>query len=153
MRLGRADIPVLYDENVEFEIGKAKKLRSGADVTLIGTGQMVSLCLDAAEMLSAEGIEADVINMSTIKPLDGAAVFDSVSKTGCAVTAEEHSVIGGLGSAVAEYLSENMPAPVVRIGTRDTFGESGDPDKLFEKYGLTAEDIAQAAKRSIKLKE
>ena len=153
MRLGRADIPVLYDENVEFEIGKAKKLRSGADVTLRGTGQMVSLCLDAAEMLSAEGIEADVINMSTIKPLDGAAVFDSVSKTGCAVTAEEHSVIGGLGSAVAEYLSENMPAPVVRIGTRDTFGESGDPDKLFEKYGLTAKDIAEAAKRSIKLKE
>ena len=153
MRLGRADIPVIYDENVEFEIGKAKKLRSGSDVTLIGTGQMVSLCMDAAEALAAEGIDAEVINMSTIKPLDGTAVYESVSKTGCAVTAEEHSVIGGLGSAVAEFLSENMPAPVVRIGTRDTFGESGDPELLFKKYGLTADDIAAAAKKSIQMKE
>ena len=153
MRLGRADVPVLFDENVKFEIGKAKKLRSGEDVSLIGTGQMVSLCMEAAEMLEKEGISAEVINMSTIKPLDGAAVMDSVSKTGCAVTAEEHSVIGGLGSAVAEFLSENMPAPVVRVGTRDTFGESGDPDDLFKKYGLTAEDIAEAARRSIGMKE
>lgn len=153
MRLGRADVPVLFDEDVGFEIGKAKKLRSGEDVSLIGTGQMVSLCMEAAEMLEKEGISAEVINMSTIKPLDGAAVMDSVSKTGCAVTAEEHSVIGGLGSAVAEFLSENMPAPVVRVGTRDTFGESGDPDDLFKKYGLTAEDIAEAARRSIGMKE
>ena len=153
MRLGRADVPVLFDEDVGFEIGKAKKLRSGEDVSLIGTGQMVSLCMEAAEMLEKEGISAEVINMSTIKPLDGAAVMDSVSKTGCAVTAEEHSVIGGLGSAVAEFLSDNMPAPVVRVGTRDTFGESGDPDDLFKKYGLTAEDIAEAARRSIGMKE
>lgn len=153
MRLGRADVPVLFDEDVGFEIGKAKKLRSGEDVSLIGTGQMVSLCMEAAEMLEKEGISAEVINMSTIKPLDGAAVMDSVSKTGCAVTAEEHSVIGGLGSAVAEFLSENMPAPVVRVGTRDTFGESGNPDDLFKKYGLTAEDIAEAARRSIGMKE
>ncbi len=153
MRLGRADVPVLFDEDVGFEIGKAKKLRSGEDVSLIGTGQMVSLCMEAAEILEKEGISAEVINMSTIKPLDGAAVMDSVSKTGCAVTAEEHSVIGGLGSAVAEFLSENMPAPVVRVGTRDTFGESGDPDDLFKKYGLTAEDIAEAARRSIGMKE
>lgn len=153
MRLGRADVPVLFDEDVEFEIGRARRMRSGSDVSLIGTGQMVSLCLDAADMLESEGISADVINMSTIKPLDGAAVMESVSKTGCAVTAEEHSVIGGLGSAVAELLSENMPAPVVRIGTRDTFGESGDPDELFKKYGLTAEDIAAAARKSISMRE
>ena len=153
MRLGRADVPVLFDEDVEFEIGRARRMRSGSDVSLIGTGQMVSLCLDAADMLESEGISADVINMSTIKPLDGTAVMESVSKTGCAVTAEEHSVIGGLGSAVAELLSENMPAPVVHIGTRDTFGESGDPDQLFRKYGLTAEDIAAAARKSISMRE
>lgn len=153
MRLGRADVPVLFPEDVEFVIGKAKVLRTGSDVTLIGTGQMVALCMDAAEMLEKEGIAADVIDMSTIKPLDTQAIIDSVSKTGCAVTAEEHSVIGGLGSAVSEFLSENMPCPVTRIGTRDTFGESGDPDELFKKYGLTAEDIRDAAKRSIGMKE
>lgn len=153
MRLGRADVPVLFPEDVEFEIGKAKLLRSGCDVTLIGTGQMVALCMDAAEMLEKQGISADVIDMSTIKPLDSQAVIDSVSKTRCVVTAEEHSVIGGLGSAVSEFLSENMPCPVTRIGTRDTFGESGDPDELFKKYGLTAEDIREAAERSISMKE
>ena len=153
MRLGRADVPVLFPADVEFEIGKAKFLRSGTDVTLIGTGQMVFLCLEAADMLEKEGITADVIDMSTIKPLDTQAILSSVSKTGCAVTAEEHSVIGGLGSAVSEFLSENMPCPVTRIGTRDTFGESGDPDELFKKYGLTAEDIRDAAKRSIEMKE
>lgn len=153
MRLGRADMPVLFDEDVKFEIGKAKKLRSGSDVTLIGTGQMVSLCMDAAEMLEKDGISAEVINISTIKPLDIEAIYESVSKTGCVVTAEEHSVIGGLGSAVAEFLSENYPCPITRVGTRDTFGESGDPDELFKKYGLTAEDIRAAAEISIKKKE
>ena len=153
MRLGRADMPVLFDEDVKFEIGKAKKLRSGSDVTLIGTGLMVSLCMDAAEMLEKDGISAEVINISTIKPLDIEAIYESVSKTGCVVTAEEHSVIGGLGSAVAEFLSENCPCPITRVGTRDTFGESGDPDELFKKYGLTAEDIRAAAEISIKKKE
>ena len=153
MRLGRADMPVLFDEDVKFEIGKAKKLRSGSDVTLIGTGQMVSLCMDAAEMLEKDRISAEVINISTIKPLDIEAIYESVSKTGCVVTAEEHSVIGGLGSAVAEFLSENCPCPITRVGTRDTFGESGDPDELFKKYGLTAEDIRAAAEISIKKKE
>ena len=109
MRLGRADMPVIFDEDVKFEIGKARLLRSGSDVTLIGTGQMVSLCLDAAEALEKEGISADVIDMSTIKPLDIDAIYESVTKTGCVVTAEEHSVIGGLGSAVSEFLSENFP--------------------------------------------
>ncbi len=153
MRLGRADVPVLFSEDVTFEIGKAKLLRSGTDVTFVGTGQMVSLCMETAEMLEKEGITADVINMSTIKPLDTSAIYDSISKTGCIVTAEEHSVIGGLGSAVSEFVSENKPVPVIRIGTRDTFGESGDPDDLFEKYGLTAKDIYEAAKLSIAKKK
>ena len=153
MRLGRADMPVLFDEDITFEIGKAKKLRSGTDVTLIGTGQMVSLCMDAAEMLEQAGVSVEVINVSTIKPLDIETIYESVSKTGCVVTAEEHSVIGGLGSAVAEFLSENYPCPITRVGTRDTFGESGNPDELFKKYGLTAEDIRDAAELSIKKKE
>ncbi len=153
MRLGRADLPVIYTEDVEFTIGKAKKIRSGTDVTLIGTGQMVNSCIEAADILEEEGISADVINMSTIKPLDTEAIYDSITKTGCVVTAEEHSVIGGLGSAVSEFLSENCPVPLTRIGTRDTFGESGDPDELFKKYGLTAEDIAEAAKLSISRKK
>jgi transketolase len=113
---------------------------------------MVSVCLDAAAALEKEGISAEVVNMSTIKPLDTDAVERSVSKTGCAVTAEEHSIIGGLGSAVAECLSEGINAPLTRVGTRDTFGESGDARLLMEKYGLTAENVTAAAKRSISKK-
>lgn len=149
MRLGRAEFPTIMPEDTDFVIGKAKVLREGCDVTLIGTGQMVSECLSAADILSDEGVSAEVINMSTIKPLDTDAVSASVSKTGCVVTAEEHSIIGGLGSAVAEFLSEEMPAPLTRVGTRDTFGESGSPEALFEKYGLTVNDIVDAARRSI----
>ena len=152
MRLGRADFPLIYPEGVKFEIGKADILREGADVTLIGTGQMVSYCLDAAKALSEEGISAEVINISTIKPLDADAVIGSVKKTGCAVTAEEHSIIGGLGSAVAEAISESCPVPLVRVGTKDTFGESGKAEMLMEKYGLTAKDIVKAAKDSISKK-
>lgn len=153
MRMGRSEFPVVTEEGEPFEIGKAKIMRSGTDVTLIGTGQMVYECLRAAEKLSEEGIDAEVINMSTIKPLDTAAIYYSVTKTGCAVTAEEHSVIGGLGSAVAEFLSEECPVPMTRIGTRDTFGESGKPDELFVKYGLTSEDICQAARLSVEKKK
>lgn len=152
MRLGRADFPLIYPEDVKFEIGKADVLREGSDVTLIGTGQMVSYCLDAAKALSEEGISAEVINISTIKPLDVDAVIGSVKKTGCAVTAEEHSIIGGLGSAVAEAISESCPVPLVRVGTKDTFGESGKAEMLMEKYGLTAKDIVKAAKDSISKK-
>ena len=152
MRLGRADFPLIYPEDVKFEIGKADILREGSDVTLIGTGQMVSYCLDAAKALSEEGISAEVINISTIKPLDADAVIGSVKKTGCAVTAEEHSIIGGLGSAVAEAISESCPVPLVRVGTKDTFGESGNAEMLMEKYGLTAKDIVKAAKDSISKK-
>jgi transketolase len=153
MRLGRSEFPAIMDEDVQFKIGKATVMKEGTDVTLIGTGQMVTSCIEAAEILAAEGISAEVVNMSTIKPLDSEAVRRSVSKTGCAVTAEEHSIIGGLGSAVAELLSEEMPAPLTRIGTRDTFGESGNPAALFDKYGLSVRDVVAAAKRSITMKK
>jgi transketolase len=153
MRLGRADFPIITEEGAKFEIGKAKVLREGRDVTLFGTGQMVSACLEAAEQLKAKGISAEVINVSTIKPLDTECVLKSVAKTGCAVTAEEHSIIGGLGSAVAELLSEERPAPLTRVGTKDTFGESGKAELLMEKYGLTAKDIVKAAEVSISKKK
>ena len=153
MRLGRADFPTVTEEGARFEIGKAKVLREGRDVTLFGTGQMVSACLEAADELAAKGIQAEVVNVSTIKPLDTDCVLGSVSKTGCAVTAEEHSIIGGLGSAIAEFLSEERPTPVVRVGTKDTFGESGKAELLMEKYGLTAKDIVKAAESSISKKK
>jgi transketolase len=149
MRLGRSEFPTITEEGAKFTIGKAKILREGKDVTLFGTGQMVSYCLDAADILEKEGISAEVVNISTIKPLDTEAVRTSVSKTRCAVTAEEHSIIGGLGSAVAEFFGEEIPTPLTRVGTKDTFGESGTPAELFKKYGLTADNIVEAAKTSI----
>lgn len=145
MRLGREEFPTINDEKVKFRIGKATVIKNGKDVTLIGTGQMVSSCLEAAEMLSARGIEAEVINMSTIKPLDTATIKKSIAKTGCVVTAEEHNIIGGLGSAVAEYLAEEYYVPQVRVGVEDTFGESGPASELMKKYGLTSKDIVKAA--------
>lgn len=153
MRLGRAEFPACTEEGAEFTIGKAKVLREGTDITLIGTGQMVAFCLEAAEILAKDGIDAEVINMSTIKPLDADTVFDSVCKTGCVVTAEEHSIIGGLGSAVSEFLSEAIPMPLGRVGTYDTFGESGSPSELMEKYGLTAGHIVEESKKVIEMKE
>ncbi len=152
MRMGRAEFPTILEEGVKFEIGKAKVLREGKDVTIVGCGQMVCSCLEAAEKLKENGIDAEVINMSTIKPLDSEAIITSVRKTGCCVTAEEHSIIGGLGSAVAECLSENVCVPLERVGTRDTFGESGKPDDLMVKYGLTADDICAAVRKSISRK-
>ena len=152
MRMGRAEFPTIMPEGAVFEIGKATVLREGSDVTLIGCGQMVSSCMEAADILAKEGVEAEVINMSTIKPLDRAAVEASVGKTGCCVTAEEHSVVGGLGSAVAECLCSGLCAPLEMVGTKDTFGESGTPSELLAKYGLTSADIVAAAKRSISRK-
>lgn len=152
MRMGRADFPVITEEGALFVIGKARVMREGTDVTLIGCGQMTALCLKAADMLEADGISAEVLNISTIKPLDSAAVVASVSKTGCCVTAEEHSIIGGLGSAVAEALADSCPAPLERVGTMDTFGESGKPAELMAKYGLTAEHIADSARKSVSRK-
>lgn len=152
MRMGRADFPVITGEDDPFVIGKARLMREGSDVTLIGCGQMTALCLEAADKLAEEGVSAEVLNISTIKPFDAEAVVRSVSKTGCCVTAEEHSIIGGLGSAVAETLAENRPAPLERVGTRDTFGESGKPADLMVKYGLTSAAVADAARKCISRK-
>jgi len=153
MRMGRAEFPTILPEDIGFTIGKASVLEEGDDVTLIGTGQMVALCLEAAKTLAKKRISAEVINMSTIKPLDTETLMESLKKTGCAVTAEEHSIIGGLGSAVSEFTSQEIPIPLERVGTKDTFGESGTPEQLFEKYGLTAMDIVDAAMRSVDRKE
>ena len=153
LRFGRPAVPNFTAPDAPFEIGKVYNMNEGKDVTLFGTGQMVSACLEAAEQLKAKGISAEVINVSTIKPLDTECVLKSVAKTGCAVTAEEHSIIGGLGSAVAELLSEERPAPLTRVGTKDTFGESGKAELLMEKYGLTAKDIVKAAEVSISKKK
>jgi transketolase len=152
MRMGRADFPLITEEGKKFVIGKASILREGKDITLIGTGQMVMSCLDAAAILEEKGISAEVINMSTIKPLDADAVIASVSKTKRVVTAEEHSIIGGLGSAVAECLAVNRPTPQMMVGVKDSFGESGDPNELMKKYGLTAGDVVSAAEELIRRK-
>lgn len=152
MRLGRAKFPTITAEGEPFVIGKAKVLKEGSDVTIVGCGQMVSSCIEAAEKLAAEGVSAEVVNMHTIKPLDKEALYASVGKTGCCVTAEEHSIIGGLGSAVAEALCDGPCTPLERVGTKDTFGESGKPEALMAKYGLTADDIVAAAKKSISRK-
>jgi Transketolase, C-terminal subunit len=149
MRMGRAEFPSVMDEDTQFTIGKAVTVKEGSDVTIIATGQMVYQSLQAAKVLSKNGIKAEVINMATIKPIDREAIIESVSKTGCVVTAEEHSIFGGLGSAVSEVLSKEIPSPLEMIGTNDTFGESGSPDQLLEKYGLTSDSIAEAAKRAV----
>jgi len=153
MRMGRAEFPTITKEDAEFVIGKATVLKEGDDVTLVGTGQMVALCMEAADALLEEGIDAEVINMSTIKPLDENTLRESLRKTGCVTTAEEHSIVGGLGASVAEFISQDMPVPLERIGTKDTFGESGTPAQLFEKYGLTSKDIAEAAKKALERKK
>ena len=149
LRVGTLPVPVVTDEDTPFEIGKAVRLREGDDVTLLTTGSMASETLGAADLLAAEGVKAEVLHLHTIKPLDAEAVIASVTKTGCAVTAEEHSVVGGLGSAVAEVLSEHLPAPLERVGTKDTFGLSGTMDELFDYFGLRAANIAQAARAAV----
>jgi len=153
MRMGRADFPLVTPAGAEFIIGKATIFEEGKDVTLIGTGQMLTSCIEASCILKQKGISAEVINVSTIKPLDTETILSSVSKTGCVVTAEEHSVIGGLGSAVAECLAENLPAPQLRVGVKDSFGESGEPDELMKKYGLTTDDVVAAAENVIARKK
>jgi transketolase len=144
VRMGRSDVPTITDPDVDFEIGKAQVIRDGTDVTLIGTGIMVSRCLLAAEELKKHKIDARVINMSTIKPLDEKTIVKAARETGAIVTAEEHSILEGLGSAVAMTLGENASVPMRRVGIPDTFGESGDCEELMVKYGLTAENIVEA---------
>lgn len=153
IRLGRSAVPTLNDEkSYKFQIGKSVRLREGKNVTIFATGIMVSEALKAADTLSREGIEAEVINIHTLKPIDADGIVSSVKKTGAAVTCEEHNIIGGLGSAVCEVLSENYPAPVKRLGVMDTFGQSGKPAELLKEYGLLAENIVSAVKQVIRKK-
>ncbi len=152
LRFGRYAVPVLFDEDYKFEIGKGVKLTEGSDVTIAANGIMVSIALEAAELLKAEGISAEVLNIATIKPLDEELILASAKKTGCIVTCEEHNIIGGLGSAVTECVCEKMPVPVRRVGTNDCFGRSGTVPALMEAYGLTAENVAAKAKEAISLK-
>ena len=153
LRFGRLAVPVIFDENdYEFEIGKSVQLTEGNDVTIIATGLMVNEALIAAETLKAEGIAARVINMATIKPIDRDAIVRAAKETGAIVTAEEHSIIGGLGSAVSEVVCEECPVPVVRVGVMDTFGKSGPAVELLKLFGLSAEHIVEEAKKAISLR-
>jgi transketolase len=145
IRLGRAEVPTLTRPEDTFEIGKASVLREGTDLTLIGTGIMVEKCMLAADELKKHGIEARVINLSTIKPLDRKTLIKAARETGAIVTAEEHNVALGMGAAVALALVESVSVPMKRVGIPDTFGESGSPDELLAKYGLTVEHIVDAA--------
>ncbi len=153
VRGSRIKFPVLYDDTYNFQIGKGHILREGDDVTLIGCGLMVAYSLEAAEKLSKEGIEARVVNMATIKPIDEELIIDSAKKTKAIVTTEEHLIIGGLGSAVAEVISEHYPVILSRVGVKDKFGISGKPEKLLEYFGLTPDDIVNAAKEAVKNKK
>ena len=153
LRLGRLAVPVINDDSYEFKMGKGVMLHDGDDVTVIATGLMVNEALMAYDMLKAEGISARIINMHTIKPIDKDIIIESAAKTGAIVTAEEHSVIGGLGGAVAEVICENYPVPVLRVGTEDTFGISGPAADVLKYFNLTAEQIVKKAKAAIKAKK
>lgn len=152
LRFGRLAIPVIFDESYKFEIGKGVKLTDGNDVTIVATGLMVHEALTAAELLKNEGISARVINIATIKPLDKEIILAAAKETGAIVTAEEHNIIGGLGSAVCELLAEELHTPVVRVGTSDVFGRSGKVPPLMEMYGLTASNLVAKAKEAIEKK-
>ena len=150
MRFGRLAVPVINDEDYKFEIGKGKVLREGTDVAIIANGLCVAESLDAAEKLAAEGINAQVINMATVKPLDTELVLEAAKATGKVVTVEEHSVIGGLGSAVCDVLSEQLPTPVLKIGVNDVFGHSGPAVELIKEFGLDGDSIAAKVKDFVK---
>ena len=154
VRLGRAAVNVINDKDTyKFELGKGVTLREGNDLTVVATGIMVDAALEAAEMLAKDGISARVINIHTIKPIDRELLVKAAKETGALVTAEEHSVIGGLGSAVSEVLTEEYPVPVLKVGVQDKFGESGKPNELLEAYGLTAKNIVEKAKKAINCKK
>ncbi len=152
LRFGRPKVANFTPENHTFEIGKAIQLQEGNDVTIVATGHLVWEALQAAETLNNQGISAEVINIHTIKPLDDKAILKSVSRTNCIVTAEEHNILGGLGESVARVLATNNPTPQEFVATQDTFGESGTPEQLMEKYGLNAEAIVKAAIKVISRK-
>lgn len=153
IRLGRMSVPDLFTADYKYEHGKAVELVDGTDVTIMATGIMVAPAKAAAEALMSAGISVRVLNFHTIKPIDKQAIIKAATDTGAIVTCEEHSIIGGLGSAVAEVLVENMPVPMERIGVMDTFGESGTPSTLLVKYGLTTDDIVAAAKKVVSRKK
>ena len=154
MRFGRLAVPVIYDEaSYKLEIGRGIKMADGSDVTIIATGVTVAMALEARATLAAEGIDAAVVNIHTIKPLDRELVIAEARKTGAIVTAEEHNIIGGLGSAVAEVVCETMPVPVVRVGVQDTFGRSGPAAELLTLFGFTPEHIGEAAREALARKK
>ncbi len=153
LRFGRLAVPVIFDSSYTFAIGKSVRLTDGNDVTIIATGLMVNEALIAAETLKQEGICARVINMATIKPIDRDAIIAAANDTGAIVTAEEHSIIGGLGSAVSEVVCETVPVPVVRVGVNDTYGKSGPAVDLLKLFGLSAENIVAKAKLAISMKK
>lgn len=152
LRFGRPSVPNFTPANQVFEIGKGVLLQEGKDVTIIATGHLVWEALVAADILNSKGISAEVINIHTIKPLDEAIILKSVRKTGCVVTAEEHNFLGGLGESVARVLTQNFPAPQEFVATQDTFGESGTPAQLMDKYGLNAEAIQKAVEKVLNKK-
>lgn len=144
IRMGRLDVPLLFGEEYQFEIGKANVLKEGTDVAIMANGVMVSMALEAAAELADQGVSVSVINVASVKPLDEETIVRIAKTTKAIVTAEEHNIIGGLGSAVAEVLGEKQPTPMVRVGLKDTFGESGRPLELLEKYGLTKAELVKA---------
>jgi len=153
MRLSRANFPIIFNEkDFEFKIGKAHIVKAGIDISIFACGVMLSRALWAQELLQTTGISAEVINISTIKPIDKDTIIASVQKTGCAVSCEEHNIHGGLGDAVASVLTENYPVPMKKIGVQDQFGQSGKSDELLVHYGLTKENIAGACKEVIQRK-
>ena len=153
MRFGRLAVPAIFDESYNFEWGKAVVLSEGTDVTICATGLMVNEAIEAKKILAEQGISAEIVNVHTIKPLDKETILKSASKTGAVVTAEEHSVIGGLGSAVAEAVCEGgKPVPVVRLGVNDVFGKSGPAVELLHIFGLDAQNIVEKAKQAVSMK-
>jgi transketolase len=149
LRFGRPKWPNFTEEDQKFEIGKAQVLAEGSDITIFACGHLVWKAVEAAKILDANGISVELINIHTIKPIDEAAIVKSVQKTKCAVTVEEHNILGGLGDSIAHVTSQNFPVPLEYVGTKDTFGESGKPDELLKKYGLDTPDIVNAAKKVI----
>ncbi len=153
IRFGRLALPIINDSDYKFEIGKAVKMKDGADLTIVANGMMVAESLEAAKILEAEGVSVEVINAHTVKPLDKDTIVNSAKKTGAVVVSEEHNIIGGLGSAVAEAIAEACPVPVVRHGVNDVYGKSGPAKELIEYYGLNAKGIVEKAKIALALKK
>ena len=152
LRFGRPKVPVFTDPSQKFEIGKGIKLIDGSDVTIVATGHLVWESIEAAKALKESGISAEVINIHTIKPLDKKIILESAAKTKCIVSAEEHNFLGGLGESISRVLSKNLPLPQEFVATKDTFGESGTPAQLMEKYGLNAASIVEKVKKVISRK-